>query len=99
MGWALIDLPGVEDLLEYEARVNNMMRKHDAPVICAYDASKFSAGIAMDVMRTHPLVIIGGVLQENPFYVPPDEFLEEIRAARSRRPPTIAMHPAAVTSA
>jgi hypothetical protein len=33
----------------------------------------------MDILRTHPMVIIGGVLQENPFFVPPDEFLREIR--------------------
>ena len=33
----------------------------------------------MDIMRTHPMVIIGGVLQENPFFVPPDEFLLELR--------------------
>jgi hypothetical protein len=39
----------------------------------------------MDIMRTHPVVIIGGVLQENPFFVPPDEFLREIRERRSLR--------------
>jgi hypothetical protein len=32
----------------------------------------------MDIMRTHPMVILGGVLQENPFFVPPDEFLLEL---------------------
>jgi hypothetical protein len=32
----------------------------------------------MDIMRTHPMVIIGGILQENPFFVPPDEMLEEL---------------------
>jgi len=31
-------------------------------------------------MRTHPMIIIGGVLQENPFFVPPDAFLQELRA-------------------
>lgn len=36
----------------------------------------------MDIMRTHPMVIIGGTLQENPFFVPPDVFLEELRARR-----------------
>ena len=36
----------------------------------------------MDVMRTHPMVIIGGVLQENPFFVPPDEMLAELRRRR-----------------
>jgi hypothetical protein len=30
-------------------------------------------------MRTHPMIIIGGILQENPFFVPPDEFLRELR--------------------
>lgn len=33
----------------------------------------------MDIMRTHPMVIIGGILQDNPFFVPPDEFLQELR--------------------
>lgn len=38
----------------------------------------------MDVLRTHPMVILGGVLQLNPFYTPPDEFLREL-AQRERR--------------
>jgi hypothetical protein len=29
------------------------------------------------------MIIIGGVLQENPFFVPPDEFLAELRARRA----------------
>jgi hypothetical protein len=33
----------------------------------------------MDAMRVRPAVIIGGIYQENPFYVPPDEFLLELR--------------------
>jgi hypothetical protein len=36
----------------------------------------------MDIMRTHPVVIIGDVLQENPFFVLPDQFLLEIRERR-----------------
>ena len=39
----------------------------------------------MDILRTHPMVILGGRLQENPFFVPPDEFLRELRARESRR--------------
>jgi hypothetical protein len=39
----------------------------------------------MDIMRTHPVVIIGGVLQENPFFVPPDQFLLEIRERQAAR--------------
>jgi hypothetical protein len=37
----------------------------------------------MDALRTHPVVIMGGLVQENPFFVPPDQFLLEIRERRS----------------
>jgi MEDS: MEthanogen/methylotroph, DcmR Sensory domain len=79
MEWALEDLPGVHDIVEYETRLNKFLPDYDDVVICTYDLNKFSAPIVMDIMRTHPQVIIGGVLQENPFYVPPDEFLNELR--------------------
>jgi hypothetical protein len=41
--------------------------------------SKFSAPVIMDAMRVHSAVIIGGILHENPFFVPPDEFLRELQ--------------------
>lgn len=84
MEWALLDKPGVEDLLEYETRVNYVLPKYDDVAICTYDLSKFSARLAFDIMRSHPVVIIGGVLQENPFFVPPDQLLLEIREQRAR---------------
>jgi hypothetical protein len=79
MEWALLDRPGVDDLLEYETRVNYVLAKYHDPVICTYALSKFNANVAIDIMRTHPMVIIDGVLQENPFFVPPDQFLLELR--------------------
>jgi hypothetical protein len=85
MEWALVDLPGVEDLIEFETRVNYVVPKYDDTVICAYDLSKFPASVVMDALRTHPVVLIGGLLQENPFFVPPEQFLNEIRERRSVR--------------
>ena len=82
MEWALEDRPGVEGLLQYEAKAN--LVPVEDPVVCAYDLNRFGADVVVDVMRTHPLIIIGGILQENPFFVPPDEFLGELRARRSR---------------
>jgi hypothetical protein len=83
MEWALVDLPGVEDLIEFETRVNHVVPKYDDTVICAYDLTKFGASIVMYALRTHPVVIIGGLLQENPFFVPPDQMLLEMRERRS----------------
>jgi hypothetical protein len=39
------------------------------------------------------MIIIGGILQENPFFVPPDEFLRELHkrdATRNASPPPAA---------
>jgi MEDS: MEthanogen/methylotroph, DcmR Sensory domain len=88
MEWALEDRPGVGHLLEYEARANYLWLRFEGPfnpVICAYDLTKFAGDVVVDVMRTHPLVIVGGILQENPFFVPPDEFLRELRERREGR--------------
>jgi hypothetical protein len=67
------------DIIEYEVRVNDTLNKYDDAVCCTYDVTRFSASVIMDALRVHPAVIIGGILQGNPFYVPPDEFLRELR--------------------
>jgi hypothetical protein len=81
--WALEKQPGVDDLVEYEARVNYIWPRHKDAVICAYDLTKFGGHIVMDILRSHPMVLIGGIIQENPFFVPPDEFLQELRERRA----------------
>ena len=88
MDWALQDKPGLDYLtfVEFESRVNYMSPKYDDALLCCYDLSKFSSTMIIDVLRTHPVVIIGGVLQENPFFVPPDQLLLELRERRSVYP-------------
>ena len=83
MEWALTDLPGTENLMAYETRVNYVIPKYEDTVICVYDLTKFGASAVLDALRTHPVVIIGGLLQENPFYVSPDQLLSEIRERKS----------------
>ena len=83
MEWAVEDRPGVDDLVEYETRLNYVLPKYQDPVICTYDLAKFGGDVVMDIMRTHPAVIVGGVLLENPFYVEPDRLLTELRGRRA----------------
>lgn len=79
MEWSCEDRPGVNDLVEYETRLNAILPHYHDPVICAYDTNRFDGAVLMDVLRTHPMVLVGGVLRENPFFVAPDEFLRELR--------------------
>jgi hypothetical protein len=85
MEWATEGRSHVDDLVEFESRVNDLWRRHDDAVICTYDLAKFGGDMVIDIMRTHPMIIIGGILQHNPFFVPPEEFLREVRERRSTR--------------
>ena len=79
MAWAFRDFPGKEKLIEYEAEVNEVLSRNRQPAVCVYDVAKLSGAMMMDLLRTHPLTLVGGVLQENPYYTPPGEMLSELR--------------------
>src|SRR5579864_8201219 len=85
MDWAVEDRSHVDDVIEFESRVNDVWLRHDDTVICTYHLGRFGGDAVIDIMRTHPLVIVGGILQQNPFFVPPDEFLREFRQRRAGR--------------
>jgi hypothetical protein len=85
MDWTMKDQSHVDGVIEFEARVNDVWRRHEDAVICTYHLGQFRGDEVIDIMRTHPMVIIGGILQQNPFFIPPDEFLSEFRQRRSRR--------------
>jgi hypothetical protein len=87
MEWAAEGQAHVDELIEFEARVNDVWRRHDDVVICTYDLAKFGGDTVIDIMRTHPMIIIGGILQQNPFFIPPQEFLREFRQRRTARIP------------
>ena len=78
MAWVLNDPGAVDRLLDFECRVNLALPKAGDIVICCYDLDKFGAAIVIDALRTHPIVLIGGIVQRNPFYVPPQELLKEL---------------------
>jgi hypothetical protein len=83
MDWVFQGVPGAEDILEYESEVNEVLSRNRQPAVCVYDIAKLSGSMMMDILRTHPLALIGGTVQENPFYTPPEEMLNELRARKS----------------
>ena len=87
MDWVVDQGSHVDDVVEFEARVNDVWNRHDDAVICTYHLGKFGGDTVIDILRTHPMVLIGGILHRNPFFVPPSQFLREIRARQPASPP------------
>jgi MEDS: MEthanogen/methylotroph, DcmR Sensory domain len=78
MAWAAGYVPGRDELIEYESRLNWILPKYDLAVVCAYDVSKFSSEVVVNLLHTHPHVVLKGALSQNPFYLPPDTLLPEL---------------------
>jgi len=85
MDWVVEGGSYVDDVVEFESRVNELWNRHEDAVICTYYLGKFGGDTVIDILRTHPMVIIGGILQHNPFFVPPEQFLPEFRERRARQ--------------
>jgi hypothetical protein len=75
MIWALEAIPGIEQLMAYEAWLNHFIHGKPWVSICLYDVRSFSGEIIMNVLRTHPFTISGGVIVQNPYYQDPEKWL------------------------
>ena len=77
MTWALEAVPGTEHLMAYESRLNYFIPGKPWISICLYNITKFDGATIMNVLRTHPYTLNGGVITENPYYQDPDVWLSE----------------------
>jgi hypothetical protein len=75
MTWALRQLPGVDELIGYESRLNQFLPRYPQVILCFYELDMFSGELLVDVLKTHPKVLLGGMVLDNPYYLEPDEFL------------------------
>lgn len=62
MAWALREVPGVEHLVDYEAELNRVTRNHPTIVLCLYDLGLFSGEVIVDIIKTHPQVLVQGMI-------------------------------------
>ena len=82
IGWGDMDWPPQEDLMTFEAKVTEAVKKYPAVVMCTYNTEKLPGSVLIFAgIETHPVTIVGTTLCENPHYVPFAEYIER----RSRR--------------
>jgi hypothetical protein len=71
IGWDQPGWPDPASMVEFEQRVNQVVRAYPIAVVCTYDVSKLGGLSLIDGgLRTHPITIIGNrIVRENPFYL------------------------------
>ena len=70
--WALRDQHTTDELIRYESDLNRFTGRYPQALLCLYDLSRFDGGILVDLLRTHPKLLLGGLVLDSPHYLPPD---------------------------
>ncbi|HEX3488352.1 MAG TPA: MEDS domain-containing protein [Streptosporangiaceae bacterium] len=66
---------GRAEFFPYESLLTAAISALPEVVICLYDLERFGAEVLMDTLRTHPRVLIDGMIHDNPYYIEPGAFL------------------------
>lgn len=73
--WLLESLSGFTEFASYESELNRFAPTYPQVILCLYDLQLYGGGVMLELLRTHPKLLIGGLLIDNPHYLSPDEYL------------------------
>ncbi len=82
MPWAIKKVPTTEKLMEWETHCNTV-ESPAAVFLCQYDLAMVLGTVVMDAMKTHPICIVSNAIHQNPYYVQPEAYLEQLRGRDS----------------
>jgi hypothetical protein len=71
-GWWLPQVSGISQILRFESILNLLSERYSAATLCMYDVSSLDGGLIIDLVSTHPKLIVEGVRVDNPAYLPPE---------------------------
>ena len=73
---SVLDQPaGRAEFFRYESMLNDVIPTYPQVILCLYDLERFGGEVLMDALRTHPMVVVDGMVHDNPYYVEPGKFL------------------------
>ena len=85
IGWGDEQWPNMQELLAFEATVNDAAAQFPAIVACTYNVNELPGAILMmGGIATHPLTVFGSTLCENPHYVSTKEYLAQLDTVGGR---------------
>jgi len=92
MTWLTRDVATPEQILKYEAASDAVFTFQNAPIIALmhYDYSKLHGALVVELLKLHPIAVVGKHIKRNPYYLNSEQYLLKILRAnreRSNRPP------------
>ncbi|MCL5110648.1 MAG: MEDS domain-containing protein [Chloroflexi bacterium] len=88
MTWLTRGIASSQDILKYEAACDAVFTFQNAPIVAVfqYDYSRLSGAVVVELLKLHPIAIVGNFIKRNPYYLNSEEYLKKIlQIDRERR--------------
>lgn len=88
MTWLTRGIASSRDILKYEAACDAVFTFQNAPIVGVfqYDYGKLSGAVVVELLKLHPIAIVGNFVKRNPYYLNSEEYLKRIlKIDRERR--------------
>ncbi|MDE3078023.1 MAG: MEDS domain-containing protein [Chloroflexota bacterium] len=88
MSWLTDGSATPSQVLKYEAAADAVFTFQNSPVviIVQYNYAKLAGEIVVELLKLHPLAVVGKYIKRNPYYVDSEEyFMRIVRIGRERR--------------
>lgn len=75
MSWLERVPPARERVVRYERWADDFAAQYPHAILCLYDLRRLGSGVLLDLLKTHPKLMLGGLVLENPHHISSEEFL------------------------
>jgi hypothetical protein len=78
--WLTADIATPEQILKYEAASDAVFTFQNAPIIALmhYDYSKLPGLLVVELLKLHPIAVVGKFIKRNPYYLNSEQYLLKI---------------------
>jgi hypothetical protein len=80
MTWLSKDVASPEQILKYEAAADAVFTFQNAPIIALmhYDHSKLLPSLVVEMLKLHPIAVVGKYIKRNPYYLNSEQYMLKI---------------------
>src|SRR5258708_34554274 len=80
MTWLTKDVATPEQVLKYEAAADAVFTFQNAPIIALmhYDHSKLLPSLVVEMLKLHPIAVVGKYIKRNPYYLNSEQYMLKI---------------------
>jgi MEDS: MEthanogen/methylotroph, DcmR Sensory domain len=80
MTWLTKDIATPEQILKYEAASDAVFTFQNAPIIALmhYDHSKLLPSLVVEMLKLHPISVVGKYIKRNPYYLNSEQYMLKI---------------------